>query len=403
MSSIPFMAPQGVAPLFRPMNSRYKSCMPQSNFPQPISTGLGKTADMITAYTPLVLSLFYFVGINFSERSAAELLLLVGIYLIHIALYHAIAYGNALTQNICIGATMLLCLAASPLNPSSYTFYWYMVYFAAFLKTPRIALLISAIATSFIIAAAQWNNYWVYWYFLPALVPCIAMFGHGFYERKSLEFAEAQRQSQQELEQLAKVAERERIARDLHDVMGHNLATIALKAQLAEKQGRAGKIEDAMNEISEVSRITSQTLSEMRSVISGYRFRSIEAHIDKLVHSLEDASFSVDMQLNLPEMPAKSESTLALILTEAVTNILKHSQGKRAWLLSEGEDGNLSIRIGDDGKLEGFTEGNGMQGMRERISELNGSIHYDLSRGTEICIDIPAKNTEQSYDQNIIG
>jgi two-component system sensor histidine kinase DesK len=353
------------------------------------------TVEFVSTYTPLILSLFYFVSVDRDTTSASTIALLIGLYFVHLALYRVMAKAKPQHKTLAMVGSIVLSFAAAPINPSSFAFYWYSIYFAALHMTVRRALTVSGVIGALIFAVAQLYDYSFYWYYMPAIVPSVAMFGHGFYERKAREFAEAQKQSQQELQQLAKVAERERIARDLHDVMGHSLATIALKSQLAEKQGKAGHMEAALKEIAEVSKITSETLSEMRAVISGYKFRSIETHADKLIKSLQDANFHVHSVLELPEMNAKNESTLALILTEAVTNIIKHSNGNEVKIAAHIDESDSSsqsqflLRISDNGQVESLTEGNGMQGMHERINELGGSLTSHYQGRTELVFRVP--------------
>ena len=352
-----------------------------------------KLLDNLSTYTPLILSLFYFLGLNHPHVKSWQVLVSIALYLVHLKLYQTMARGTPRYRNWAIVLTMLMCFASTPINSTSYAFYWYVAYFAALQFSLRVAFAILATVLALVCLGAFTNDVVFYWFFVPALIPSIAMFGHGLYEKKSREFNFCTKKSQEEITQLAKVAERERIARDLHDVMGHNLATIALKAQLAEKQGRAGKIDEALKEIAAVSTITSQALAEMRAVITGYRFRSIEHHVHKLVRSLEDANFHVINHLDFPDLGAKVESTIALVLTEAVTNILKHSKGDEVRLdavVQAGEQGNeLKLSVFDNGRTENLLEGNGMQGMRERIAEIGGKMHQHLNSGVEISFIFP--------------
>src|SRR5690606_29364533 len=101
-------------------------------------------------------------------------------------------------------------------------------------------------------------------YLIPGIVPMIGLTFFGIIYRDAMIYAEKERKSQAQLEQLAKVAERERIARDLHDVLGHTLSSIALKSQLAEKLGNINDMDGALKEIKEVSQIASTALFDVR-------------------------------------------------------------------------------------------------------------------------------------------
>src|SRR4029077_6844194 len=129
------------------------------------------------------------------------------------------------------------------------------------------------------------------------------------------------RKANEEIENLAKVAERERIARDLHDVLGHTLSVITLKAELAGKlidrdPQRAGK------EIREVEEISRQALSDVRDAIRGYRRKGLLAEIGEAKSPLETAGVTVRCDAsNIEKLPAMQEGVLTMAVREAVTNV----------------------------------------------------------------------------------
>src|SRR6202043_4034345 len=120
----------------------------------------------------------------------------------------------------------------------------------------------------------------------------------------------------EEIEQLAKVAERERIARDLHDVLGHTLSVIVLKSELAGKlmerdPARAGK------EICEVEQIARQALSDVRDAIRGYRSHGLAAELAQAKSTLETAGLAVQCDAaSTLKIPAVQESVLSLARSE---------------------------------------------------------------------------------------
>src|SRR5208337_3051105 len=133
------------------------------------------------------------------------------------------------------------------------------------------------------------------------------------------------RQAQGEVEHLAKVAERERIARDLHDVLGHTLSLITLKSELAGKlidrdPERAGK------EIREVEQISRQALTDVRDAIRGYRSQGLVAELAQAKSTLETAGLTVQCDAaTTVKLPAVQESVLSLAVREAVTNVVRHA------------------------------------------------------------------------------
>jgi two-component system sensor histidine kinase DesK len=196
--------------------------------------------------------------------------------------------------------------------------------------------------------------------------------------------------AQEEIEHLAKVAERERIARDLHDVLGHTLSVIILKSELAGKlMGRDPQ--RAGNEIREVEQISRQALSEVRDAIRGYRSRGLEAELAQAKSTLETAGIAVKCETAKVALPALQESVLSMAVREAVTNVVRHAQARTCKLRLEQRNGSCRLEIEDDGRGSSQSEGNGLRGMRERVQMLGGTLDRDSSAGTRITITLPLK------------
>jgi len=195
----------------------------------------------------------------------------------------------------------------------------------------------------------------------------------------------------EEIEHLAKVAERERIARDLHDVLGHTLSVITLKSELAGKlmerdPERAGK------EIREVEQISRQALSEVRDAIRGYRSQGLVAELAQAKATLETAGLSVQCDAaTTVKLPAIQESVLSLAVREAVTNVVRHAQARTCRLRIEQRNGSCRLVIEDDGRGCSNGEGNGLRGMRERVEMLGGTLNRDTESGTKLTITLPLK------------
>jgi two-component system, NarL family, sensor histidine kinase DesK len=196
--------------------------------------------------------------------------------------------------------------------------------------------------------------------------------------------------AQDEIEHLAKVAERERIARDLHDVLGHTLSVIILKSELA------GKLMDrdpqrAGNEIREVEQISRQALSEVRDAIRGYRSQGLEAELAQAKSTLETAGLAVKCTATKVPLPALHESVLSMAVKEAVTNVVRHAQARSCSLRLDQQNGSCRLEIEDDGRGSSLSEGNGLRGMRERVEMLGGTLTRDSQAGTRLTITLPLK------------
>jgi two-component system, NarL family, sensor histidine kinase DesK len=198
-----------------------------------------------------------------------------------------------------------------------------------------------------------------------------------------------------EIEHLAKVAERERIARDLHDVLGHTLSLIALKSELAGKLLDRDP-EQARREIHDVETAARDALAEVRQAILGYRAKGLPEEFKQAKSTLETAGIHVELQSNPVQLPAAHESVLSLALREAVTNVVRHARAHNCSLRFERINGHCKLEIRDDGRGGFQLEGNGLRGMRERIESLGGKIERQTERGTRIAITLPMPSAGES-------
>jgi two-component system, NarL family, sensor histidine kinase DesK len=203
--------------------------------------------------------------------------------------------------------------------------------------------------------------------------------------------------AQQEIEHLAKVAERERIARDLHDVLGHTLSVIILKSELAGKlmdrdPARAG------TEIREVEQISRQALSEVRDAIRGYRSEGLPAEFAHAKATLETAGVAVKCEAPQLTLPPLHESVLSMAVKEAVTNVVRHAEAHNCILRLEQHNGSCRLEISDDGRGGSQHEGSGLRGMRERVEMLGGTLQRQSQAGTKITITLPLKEVREKLE-----
>lgn len=193
-----------------------------------------------------------------------------------------------------------------------------------------------------------------------------------------------------QIEHLAKVAERERIARDLHDVLGHTLSVVVLKSELAGKLAGTDA-EGARREIGEVEQIARQALAEVREAIRGYRTDGIAAEIARARRALDAAGVRLDWEAQSLRLAPTHESVLSLVLREAVTNILRHAGATQCRLELAADSRGTHLTVHDNGRGANEYAGNGLRGMRERVEALGGRLQIDSSQGTRLTVEIPAQ------------
>jgi two-component system sensor histidine kinase DesK len=229
-----------------------------------------------------------------------------------------------------------------------------------------------------------WELFWA------AVFPVFIGAGNVFFAERNRMNCQL-RKANEEIENLAKVAERERIARDLHDVLGHTLSVITLKSELA------GKLVDrdpqrAEKEIREVEQISRQALSDVRDAIRGYRSQGLVAELAQAKTTLETAGLSVQCDAaTTMKLPAVQESVLSLAVREAVTNVVRHAQARTCRMRLEQQNGSCRLEIHDDGCGTSSGEGNGLRGMRERVEMLGGTLNRSTDAGTTLTITLPLK------------
>jgi two-component system sensor histidine kinase DesK len=200
------------------------------------------------------------------------------------------------------------------------------------------------------------------------------------------------RVSQEEIRRLAAVAERERIGRDLHDLLGHTLSLIAIKSELAGKLLERNR-EGAAREIAEVMSVARDALKQVRMAVSGIRATALEGELASARVLLECSGVTVTCQQDTPGLSAEAESVLGMTVREATTNIHRHAGATRAEIriAMDGDRAHTLLTIGDNGRGGIAKRGNGLEGIRERVQAVGGTLDIDSppGHGTELRVRLP--------------
>lgn len=291
-----------------------------------------------------------------------------------------------------VAGMLVLGLLFQPVNSGACTFFIFAAAMLPFCVRTQVAAVFGLFTIGVIAAVDGFLLHLDLWtLFFSALFPILIGAGNTFFAERN-RMNQKLRKANEEIENLAKVAERERIARDLHDVLGHTLSVITLKSELAGKlidrdTERAGK------EIREVEQISRQALSEVRDAIRGYRSKGLVAELAQAKSTLETAGLSVHFDAATSmQLPPMQESVLSLAVREGVTNVVRHAKARTCRLRIEQQNGLCRLEIADDG--QGFTsmEGSGLRGMRERVEMLGGSMDRRNKSGTTLTITLPLKD-----------
>ncbi|MBI0297049.1 sensor histidine kinase [Streptomyces sp. PRKS01-29] len=176
--------------------------------------------------------------------------------------------------------------------------------------------------------------------------------------------------------QLAANEERLRLARDLHDLLGHSLSLITLKSELAGRM-LPDKPEQAARQVADIERVSRQALVDVREAVSGFRRPTLEAEVAGARTALAAAGIAADLSradVHHPDLPPDQEGALAWALREAVTNVVRHSGARRCAVTLEETGDELCLTVTDDGRGATAPHGNGLTGLVERLQLADGRL-----------------------------
>lgn len=278
----------------------------------------------------------------------------------------------------------------------------YFVYGTIMLRSCRMALrsYISLLVVLNILLIAEVTLLHYMWQaviWIPVTSIIVGLVVHA--ERLSEEKEAELRLSHDEVRRLAALAERERIGRDLHDLLGHTLSLITLKLELSRKLFDRDA-EAAKREMDEAERVARHALSEVRTAVSGIRATDLAAELAAARLMLESSVVSFECSALPPSLPLEVERGLALVLREAVTNIARHARANRASVTAEVVNQCLNLRIEDDGRGGIDAHGNGLKGMHERVRALGGVLEVvsPVGKGTRLNISVPLRPRPRSWE-----
>jgi two-component system sensor histidine kinase DesK len=201
---------------------------------------------------------------------------------------------------------------------------------------------------------------------LTILLVSLAMMGFFGLVRSNVELDAARA----EVARLAAQNERSRIARDLHDLLGHSLTTITVKAGLARRLAERGEADRATAEITEVEELTRRTLGEVRSAVSGYRDVTLSGELASAREVLRAAAIDFTLPGSVDIVECDAALLFGWVVRESVTNVVRHSRALHCTITL----GERWIEIVDDGRGGTSGAGNGLTGLRERLVAAGGTV-----------------------------
>ena len=347
--------------------------------------------------------LVFFVIEPVERRSVSYWLECLAIMVVFVAMYISFLRAQKTRTGVLILVAMVLLGAVTlPFNGGATAFIIYAAALAPFAVTSVPWVVVIVLMECLLIAGEEHHlHFTAFSTFLNVFFTVVVGGTNSLFAQKERGDRKL-RLKQEEIEALAAVAERERIARDLHDVLGHTLSVIVLKSELAGRllerdvtDGGGTNQARARAEIGDVERTARTALAEVREAIGGYRARGLGAEIEAARQTLATANVTLATEGDLSHTPltAAEETVLALALREAVTNIVRHAHATECRLKIVVDHGVHRLSIQDDGQHAVTREGNGLRGMRERVESLGGQLSLTREGGTQLLIELPLHTT----------
>ena len=326
-----------------------------------------------TPYVWLIYLGFFIVPYCLQKTSWYELGIAIAVVGVFLPLYFRTYWldGAALWRNA-LAITALGVIMARTNGGASVFLIYSACSAAGFSRVRDGVLLIACNVIVALVVALVWQLGWNF--SAIAVGSSIVFGGTALYSSQISRARSALLRKQDEIEHLTKIAERERIARDMHDVLGHSLSVVVLKTELAARLMLSDP-QRALRELRDVESAARQALSQVREAITGYRSAGWAAEIEQAKHVLQAAEIAFEIDVQAVELAPAAENAVSLALREAITNIVRHAAATRCTLTLRQADSQVVCQITDNGiGVQSAARGNGLAGMRERIEALGGAM-----------------------------
>ena len=247
------------------------------------------------------------------------------------------------------------------------------------MRSAFAAVVLFTLLPLFIIVGMKGGIVGVEWWWLIALMLLVRGLGLDMIGVARMSSAiRALHTARRELARLKVEEERVRLARDLHDLLGHTLSMITLKSELARLLIREDP-DRCAQELSEIEQVARQTLREVREAVAGYRQPRLESELNGARQLLEAARIDAQIEMTTGELPPVIDAILAWTVREGVTNVIRHSRAQHCFIrLTREHESVCAEVINDEGQgahVESTAaKGVGLSGLRERVAALGGRM-----------------------------
>lgn len=318
---------------------------------------------------------------HFSWRWAAFTLLSYPVFLLLYAKSHLVSRRTAPAYAV---ALLVMCMLLLPWYPSGLVYFVYscVMMISCRMSTRRYLAVLGGLNVVILLETWLLHYPWQAIVWMPVTTFIIGMIVSV---ERTNEAKDAELQlSHEEVRRLAGLAERERIGRDLHDLLGHTLSLVAIKGDLAGKL-IARDPAAAAREIGEVTQIARDALAQVRTAVTGMRAAALAGELASARTLLESCGVELTCRQETADLPPPVETALAMIVREAAMNIQRHAGATHARVeiksAGTGAAGAVALKVSDNGRGGVASRGNGLAGIGERVRALGGTLEIDSPPG----------------------
>lgn len=336
----------------------------------------------------LVYLAFLFLPWLFYAPKLADIGVTLTATLIYLPLHYASFKATGARRLLLIAAIAALGVATAPFQNGHSVFHIYAAAAAGYIRPIKISGIVLGLCIAVFVASSLFFDRYIL-ELAVGLVISIVVWVSTFADAEAHAGHErAERERTLEAQQ-ASLVERERIARDLHDVLGHTLTLVSLKADLASRLIEVDT-DRAKAEIESIRTSTREALSDIRATLSGLTATSISDELENASTAFEAAGITLKISGQMPDLPTVQDTAAGLMIREAATNIIRHSSATEVIIVFEKDAHSVGISVSDNGASEGIREGNGLSGLRKRFEALGGAFSIAETGGVQLRAVFPA-------------
>ena len=335
----------------------------------------------------LVYLVFFFIPWLFMPVGTADVFVAIVAVSVFIPLHYLGFRAQGSVRLWTIAAFVLLAVATAPFANGNSVFFIYAAASAGFVRPVKVSALVFALCAMLYVASA--------WFFdrhlleiTVALILSVIIWLSCFSDGEAMdEKLRLERSRALDLQQ-ASLIERERIARDLHDLLGHTLTLVSLKADLTRRLMDSDP-QQARAELDNMQATSRQALHDVRAALSGLTATSVAQELANAELALEAADVELTISGELPRLDSEQDTAFGLMLRESVTNIIRHSSASAVTIQFGQEDDVHTLMVTDNGEVDSITEGSGLSGLRARLEGLGGMLSVSSKAGMQLRALLP--------------